>query len=84
MGHAAVVSAVAGQVEEVSADVRVAVPEHWSGRAAQQYQRVATNVATGLGMYGERLHGLARLVHRHEQEAAAIRAALSGGGMVAV
>ncbi|GAB2609558.1 hypothetical protein [Pseudactinotalea suaedae] len=84
MGHAAVVSVVAGQVEEVSAALRGAVPEHWTGRAAHRYQQSATNLAAGLGMYGERIRGVARLVHRHEQEAAAVRAALAGGGMAAV
>lgn len=84
MGHAAVVSAVAGDIEEVAADLGTAVPEHWTGRAAQTYQRSATNLATGLGAYAGRIGGLAGLVHRHEQEAAAIRTALAGGGMAAV
>ena len=84
MPHAAVVSALAEQVEEVAADLRVAVPEHWTGRAAESYQRSATNLTTGLGAYAARIHGLARLINRHEQEAAAIRSALSGAGMTAV
>lgn len=84
MGHAAVISALAGEVEEVAADLRVAVPEHWTGKGAESYQRNAINLTTGMGVYAARLHGLAGLVHQHEQEAAAIRSALANGGMVAV
>lgn len=84
MGHAAVVSALAGHVEEIQAELQVAVPDHWTGRAAGRYQRTATNLATGLGAYAGRIRGLAGLVHRHEQEAAAVRAALATGGAVAV
>jgi hypothetical protein len=84
MGHAAVVSAVAGDVEEVAFDLGRAVPGHWSGRAAQRYQRSAANLTTGLDTHAARIRGLAGLVHQHEQEAAAIRAALMGGGMAAV
>lgn len=84
MAHAAVVSALAERIEESGADLRVAVPEHWRGRAAQSYQRRAMGLASGLAVYATRIHGLAGLVHRHEQEAAAIRAALAAGGMAAV
>lgn len=84
MAHAAVVSAVGQEVEGVQADLLVAVPDHWTGKAAGSYQRKATNLATGLGAYAARIRGLAALVHRHEQEAAAIRTALAAGGTVAV
>jgi uncharacterized protein YukE len=79
VGHAAVVAAVADEAEEVGMDLRVAVPGHWTGRAAESYQRSATNLATGVGRYAERVRGVARLLHQHEQEAAAIRTALAGG-----
>ncbi|WP_420113588.1 hypothetical protein [Pseudactinotalea sp.] len=84
MAHAAVVSAVAGEVEGVQADLQTAVPDHWTGRAAGVYQTTARNLATGLGAYAVRIRGLAALIHRHERELVAIRTALSGGGNVAV
>lgn len=84
MGHAAAVSAVADEVEEVGADLRGAVPGHWTGRAAQSYQRSAANLAAGVGVYAARMRGLARLLHQHEREVAAVRVALAGGGSVAV
>ncbi|WP_156253461.1 hypothetical protein [Pseudactinotalea terrae] len=84
MGQAAVVSALADEVEEVAGELRRAVPGHWTGRAAQSYQRSAANLATGVGVHAARMRGLARLLHQHEQEAAAIRTALAGGGSVAV
>ena len=84
VGHAAVVSALADEVDGVGADLRGAVPGHWTGRAAQSYQRSAANLATGVGVYAARIRGLARMLHQHEREAAAIRAALAAGGSVAV
>ena len=84
MGHAAVVSAAADRVEEVAGELRSAIPDHWRGRGADGYRTSAANLATGVGLYADRARGLARLVHQHEVEAAAIRAALAPGGTTAV
>lgn len=84
MGNAALVSAVADAVQPIARELRLAVPDHWTGKAAAGYQRTADNLATGLGRYETRVRGLASLIHLHEQELAAVRAALSAGGQVAV
>lgn len=84
MGQAANVWTAVSEVEAVAARLRVAVPEHWTGRAAHHYLRTATNLATGLDSYRVRLGALASALHTHELEVASVRAALATGGMAAV
>lgn len=84
MGQAAALWAAVGEIEVAAARLRAAVPEHWTGRAAQEYQRTATNAATGLDLLGARTGRLASRLHAHETEVASVRAALATGGPVAV
>lgn len=84
MGLAAQVSAAAGEIEAVAAETRGAVPQDWTGRAAQTYQRTATNLASALVGIGSSAHGAAALLHQHERELVAVRTALGANGTVAV
>lgn len=84
MGQAAALWAAAGEIEDTAGRLRDAVPEHWTGRAAEQYQRSASNLATGLDVLEARVGSLASRLHLQESEVAAVRAALATGAMVAV
>jgi len=84
MGQAAALWTAANEIEAAAAQLQAVVPEHWTGRAADQYQRTAANLATGLDHLDGRVGQLAARLHAHESEVAAVRAALATGGMVAV
>jgi hypothetical protein len=84
MGQAASLWATAAEIDELVTRLGAVVPEHWTGPAARRYQLTATNLATGLVAYAERVRALATLVHAHELEVTSVRVALATGAMVAV
>jgi hypothetical protein len=84
MGAAMQVAVAAAALDDVAAAAPVTIPAHWSGRAAQGYQRTASNLARSLAALAAAAHESAALTRQHEIESAAVSAALASGGLVAV
>lgn len=84
MGHAATMSAAAAEVEALVAEIAAAVPAHWTGRAAEAYQRSTQHASAALAVAAAGARGAAARIHVHEVELAAVRAALGAGGTAAV